>query len=282
MGTDATMKDQNIYAQCQRAIAMEDVYGEDMSLNESDIHKMDNMSKQQQSIWNNDEAVVLYNKPLPNKPKNISHKLQVFSHNSVNSQSRDSPQSYSKDLPMPSFDVQPYKVFNFIACLTDPRHGKMRYLNYSNKGYNIIPTLVFAQIDQIQNKNQGIVTINDVQFGQDCVFSFLQKLDNKYPYKLAIRVQDHQSHMEDAKKLLKYAEYKLNQHFNSMQRMDSTSFDLEPCFDGIARELLARGGTGFATFDNGFGAVPKQTSISIQNNRPALYNKVQSVSVELT
>ena len=256
--TDETKKDQTIYAQCQKAVAMDDIYGEDMSVNESVINQMEQTPiKHSADIWN-DGAVVAYNKPLPNKPSMM--KLQVFQQNSVGSQSRDSPQSYSKELPVPSFDVKPYKMYNFIACLTDPSSGKQRYLNYASKGYNIIPTIVFGEIDE-QSKLHGIVSVNDVQFGRDNKFSFLQKLKTKCAYTLAIRMEDHSEHIDDAKKLLKYAEYKLNEQFNSMQRSGGIT-DLEQCFDGIAKELLGRGVTGFTTFDHsgardGFAVLPK-------------------------
>merc|ERR1712176_173982 len=185
------------------------------------------------SLWQEGMRVLEYNKPLPhtNTNTNMETHLQLGT-------TRLPSYSYSKDLPMPNFDVRPYKMLNFIACLstTDDR---MRYLNYNSNGYNIIPTLVFAEIEEQNGTYQGIVNVDPMQFGTgNDKFSFLQKLDRQLPYKLAIRMQNHMQHSDDARKLLKYAEYKLNS-------MSSQSNDLERCFDEIARELQARGGSGF-------------------------------------
>merc|ERR1712048_293793 len=103
------------------------------------------------------------------------------------------------------------------------------------------------------------------QFGrQNAEFSFLQKLDTRYPYKLAIRMENHMEHRDDAKKLLKYAEYKMNEYFNSFANA-SRKMDLEAVFDGIAKELLARGGNGFKTTD-----VRQENGISPRSNRQML------------
>ena len=73
-------------------------------------------------------------------------------------------------------------MLNFIACLTDPQNRKFRFLDYSSKGYTIIPSHILNEIDQqFDSKiNQGIVILEEYQFDQN-KFSFLRKSKTKYP-----------------------------------------------------------------------------------------------------
>eukprot|EP00486_Rosalina_sp_Unknown_P005565 CAMPEP_0201570492 /NCGR_PEP_ID=MMETSP0190_2-20130828/12781_1 /ASSEMBLY_ACC=CAM_ASM_000263 /TAXON_ID=37353 /ORGANISM="Rosalina sp." /LENGTH=348 /DNA_ID=CAMNT_0047994087 /DNA_START=449 /DNA_END=1495 /DNA_ORIENTATION=+ len=245
---------------------MEDLYGEDISVKEEDIKELDHLDIPSGSDADSPHPnkrmsmTPTPNRPLPSFPGN---QLLSVSKNSVVSNShsghnrepsKSKSKSYSKALPQMDFGVAPYKMLNFIACLTDPQNRKSRFLDYSNKGYTIIPTAVFSEIDEQFDSNihQGIVIMDGYQFDQN-KFSFLRKSATKYPYKLAIRLKDHHQHIDDAHKLLKYAEYKLNEVFKSIKA--NTSFDYEQYFDKIARDLSSGknikggGSAAFMTFD---------------------------------
>eukprot|EP01084_Bolivina_argentea_P269584 458209_1 len=242
-----TIKTPTIYAQCYNIVTCEDKYGEDRSLTENEINEIKhelnhNSSSNPIELTNrgiSPSPSPTPNRPLPNNPNN--YRLAVRNNNnrqnSVPSISRDNSRdnSIEKALPQIDFTVKPYKMCNFIACLTTPQNSKCRYLDYSIKGYNVIATQIFNEIEMTNgSENNGMVIMNGFQFDQN-KFSYLQKNKTKYPYKLAIRLKNHHEHADDAYKLLKYAEYKLNETFKKIKR--NNSFDYEPYFDTIANDL---------------------------------------------
>lgn len=265
-----TLHTSTIYAQCHKVVALEDVYGEDVSVKEEEVRALDHLDIPSSPDDTNDDNDINMNKrrsitpsPVPNKPlpqfpgQRLGINKRSVASNSIssaNANNREISRSYEKALPQIDFGVNPYKMLNFIACLTDPQNKRLRFLNYSNTGYNIIPTHIFNEIDQQFDGNidQGIVIMEGYQFDQN-KFSFLRKSKTKYPYKLAIRLKDHHLHIDDAHKLLKYAEYKLNEV--SKQIKPNATFDYEPYFDQVAKDLssgknITNGGhANFMTFD---------------------------------
>lgn len=283
---DPTLEKQTIYAQCHAIQTMEDLYGEDISVKEEDIKILDTLdipSDENVDTPTMDKKMSMTptpQRPLPSFPGN---KLLSVSKNSVVSNShshhreasKSKSKSYSKALPQMDFGVSPYTMLNFICKLTDPQNHKSRFLDYSNKGYTIIPTHVFNVIDEQFDSNilQGIVIMDGYQFDQN-KFSFLRKSKTKYPYSLAIRLKDHHQHIDDAHTLLKYAEYKLNEIFKSIKA--NTSFDYEPYFDKIARDLSSGknikggGSAAFMTFDGSMEDFALQRpSVQVSHSRQA-------------
>eukprot|EP01084_Bolivina_argentea_P269585 458214_1 len=66
------------------------------------------------------------------------------------------------------FSTKPYKMWNFIACLTSPQSSKYRFLDYSIKGYNVIASQIFNEIEMTNgSENNCMVIMNVFQFDQN-------------------------------------------------------------------------------------------------------------------